>query len=101
VPQSEPVKDKGYSVLYLTDEVDEFVMNMLGSYEEKELKSVKADDLGLESEKDAEKTDELEKANEKLFEFIKESLGVQLRQLSFPVSLRAIGLPWNAGRDYP
>lgn len=98
LPQSEPVKDKGYSVLYLTDEVDEFVMNMLGSYEEKELKSVKADDLGLESEKDAEKTDELEKANEKLFEFIKESLGgavasVKLsRKLkSYPVCLGTQG----------
>ncbi len=98
LPQSEPVKEKGYSVLYLTDEVDEFVMNMLGTFEEKELRSVKADDLGLESEKDAEKTDELEKANEKLFEFIKESLGgavaaVKLsRKLkSYPVCLGTQG----------
>jgi molecular chaperone HtpG len=47
LPQNEPVKEKGYAVLYLTDEVDEFVMNMLGKYEEKEFKSVKAEDLGL------------------------------------------------------
>ncbi len=99
LPQSEPVKEKGYAVLYLTDEVDEFVMNMLGSFEEKEFKSVKADDLGLDEDKDAEKrTEEIEKANEKLFEFVKETLGgavaaVKLsRKLkSYPVCLGTQG----------
>jgi molecular chaperone HtpG len=99
LPQREPVKEKGYAVLYLTDEVDEFVMNMLGSFEEKEFKSVKADDLGLDEDKDAEKrTEEIEKANEKLFEFVKEALGgavaaVRLsRKLkSYPVCLGTQG----------
>jgi molecular chaperone HtpG len=99
LPQSEPVKEKGYAVLYLTDEIDEFVMNMLGSYEEKELKSVKAEDLGLDEDKAEEKkAKKLEKANEQLFEFIKETLGgavaaVKLsRKLkSYPVCLGTQG----------
>jgi molecular chaperone HtpG len=99
LPQNEPVKEKGYAVLYLTDEVDEFVMNMLGTYEEKEFRSVKAEDLGLDEDKSEEKkTEKLEKANEKLLEFVKETLGENVaavklsRKLkSYPVCLGTQG----------
>lgn len=74
LPQAEPVREKGYAILYLTDEVDEFVMNMLGTYNEKELKNVNSDDLGIEAE-DTDRTEQLEKANEEMFAFIKECLG--------------------------
>ena len=50
LPQAEPVREKGYSILYLTDEPDEFVVNMLGTFEEKPFKSVNADDLGIEDQ---------------------------------------------------
>ena len=74
LPQAEPVREKGWAILYLTDEVDEFVMNMLGSYEEKELKNVNASDLGLGYEADKEKLEQQEKANEAMLDFIKEKL---------------------------
>ena len=74
LPQAEPVREKGYSILYLTDEVDEFVMNMLGSYSEKELKNVTAADLGLGDEGEKEKLEEQEKANEALLTFMKDTL---------------------------
>jgi len=61
LPASELVRDKGYEVLYLTEHVDEFTIQTLQKYSDKEFKNVTSGDLGLESEED--KT-ALEKKNE-------------------------------------
>lgn len=74
LPQSEPVKEKGYSILYLTDEPDEFVMNMLGSYENKQFKSINADDLGIEDQESKDEIIKQEKEYKELLEFVKDSL---------------------------
>ena len=50
LPQTELVKDKGYEILYFTDDVDEFAIKMLMKYKEKEFKSVSSGDLGFESD---------------------------------------------------
>lgn len=50
LPQTEMVLDKGYEILYLTEDVDEFALKMLQQYQEKEFKNVSAGDLGLEEE---------------------------------------------------
>ena len=72
LPQTELLKDKGYEILYLTDDVDEFAIKMLMNYKEKEFKSVSSGDLGLESE---EKEDEKEtEENKDLFGFMEEIL---------------------------
>ena len=53
LPQTEMVSDKGYEILYFTDDVDEFAIKMLMTYKEKEFKSVSSGDLGIEvDEKD-------------------------------------------------
>lgn len=49
LPQMEKLQQKGYDVLFMTDEVDGFVPQTLGKYQEKELKSITAGDLGLET----------------------------------------------------
>jgi molecular chaperone HtpG len=69
MPQTELVKDKGFEILYFTDDIDEFAMQMLRSYKDKEFKSVSAGDLGFDSE---EKSDNGE--NEELFKYMKELL---------------------------
>ena len=46
LPQTELVADKGYEILYFTEEVDEFAIKMLMSYKEKEFRSVSSKDLG-------------------------------------------------------
>ena len=74
LPQAEPVREKGWSILYLTDEVDEFVMNMIGEYEEKPLKNVISGDPDLESGEDKEKLEKLQQANEAMLTFAKETL---------------------------
>ena len=61
LPQVEGVKDKGYEILYLTDEIDEFVLQVLVNYEEKEFANVSANNLDLDSKEDKEK---IEKLNE-------------------------------------
>ncbi len=58
LPQTELIKDKGYEILYFTDDVDEFAIQMLMEYDGKQFKSVSAQDLDLETEeekKEAEK----------------------------------------------
>ena len=56
LPQIELISDKGYEILYFTEEVDEFAIRMLATYKEKEFKSVSDSDLDLPSEDKAEDT---------------------------------------------
>jgi len=73
-PQLELVRDKGFDVLYMTDEVDEFVVQILGQYGEKSFKSVYDDDLDLSSEEKKQETEQLEETCRPLLDFVKESL---------------------------
>ncbi|CDM67877.1 Chaperone protein HtpG [Clostridium bornimense] len=70
LPQTEMVSDKGYEILYFTEDIDEFAIRMLMSYKEKEFKSVSSGDLGIE-DKDQEVTESEEKENKDLFESMK------------------------------
>lgn len=72
-PQTEFVRDKGYEILYLTEDIDEFALKMLGEYNEKQFKSVSSGDLGIEAE-DAKVSGEEEKANAQMFTAMKEIL---------------------------
>jgi molecular chaperone HtpG len=74
LPQTERIREKGFDILCLTEDVDEFALKMLRAIDEKEFKSVSGDDVGLtEEEKDAQKTKSEE--NKDLLSFIKDSLG--------------------------
>ena len=75
LPQAETVKAAGYDMLCLTDSVDQFVMQMLGKFQEKEFCNVTSDDLGLESEEEKKDTEEKAEASKELLDFVKESLG--------------------------
>ncbi len=71
MPQTELVADKGYEILYFDDEVDEFAIQMMMNYKEKEFKSVSSSDLGIEPEN---KEKETEDADRELFAAMKEIL---------------------------
>ena len=58
MPQLELLTDKGYEILYFTEDVDEFAIHMLMSYQDKEFKSVSASDAGQDIEKDKDDTAE-------------------------------------------
>ncbi|MFG1735132.1 molecular chaperone HtpG [Paenibacillus sp. 843] len=68
LPQTEMVLDKGYEILYFTDDVDEFAIKMLMKYKEKEFKSVSSGDLGLDSEADKQENEAEDNDNRELFE---------------------------------
>ena len=74
LPQAEEILDRGYEILYLTDDVDEFVVKTLGTHEEKEFRSVNDEDLGLKSEDEKLETEKLETENKELLDFVKDSL---------------------------
>lgn len=74
LPAAVTAVEKGYDVLYLTDEVDEFVMKTLMQYGEKNIVSVLDENNGLVSEDDRKKAEEQAKESEELLTFIKDSL---------------------------
>lgn len=65
LPQTELVADKGYEILYFTDDVDEFAIKMLMTYQEKQFKSVSGGDLGLEKEGEDKKEETQEDEGDK------------------------------------
>ena len=96
LPQTEYVRDKGWEVLYLTDEVDEFVMQVLHEQDGHELKSVSDADTVSEEEKKA--AEEETKAHGELLDFLKEALKDKVSDVrispklgSHPVSLTSEG----------
>jgi molecular chaperone HtpG len=98
LPQTELVADKGYEILYFTEDIDEFAIKMLQKYKEKEFKSVSSSDLGIEDEKDKKQDEAEEKANEGLFGKMKDVLtekvkGVRAskRLKSYPVCFATEG----------
>lgn len=81
LPQTELVKDKGYEILYLTEDIDEFAIKMLMQYKEKEFKSVSSGDLGIEAdEKEKDNEKEIEE-NKELFSFMKETLSDKVKEI--------------------
>ena len=72
LPQTEMVSDKGYEILYFTDEVDEFAIRMIMKYKEKEFKSVSSGDLGIEAKIERDEIED--KENKDLFESMKKVL---------------------------
>lgn len=79
LPQTELIKDKGFEILYFTDDIDEFAIKMLMKYKEKEFKSVSSKDLGFEAdEKESQKETE---ENKDLFDFMKEALTGKVKEV--------------------
>ena len=74
LPQVEGVKDKGYEILYLTDEIDEFVLQVLVDYEEKEFANVSANDLNLDSEEDKKKIEKLNEDSKDMLTLMQEAI---------------------------
>jgi len=74
LPQTELVADKGYEILYFTDDIDEFAIKIIANYKEKEFKSVSSGDLGIEAEESDNETDTDKNDNKELFEYMKNML---------------------------
>jgi molecular chaperone HtpG len=98
LPQTELVSDKGYEILYFTDDIDEFAIKMIQSYKEKEFKSVSSGDLGIEADEADKPTEAEENENKELFEAMKDILSGKVKNVkaskrlkTHPVCLSAEG----------
>ena len=90
LPQTEFVKSKGYEILYLTDEMDEFVFNILGQYKDKPFKSVSAEDIAEDDTEEAkENMKKLEEDNKELLEDIKNALGDKVSKVKLSPRLKS------------
>ena len=88
LPQTDAVKEKGFEVLYCTDDVDEFALKMLYEYDGKSFTNICAGNLDLDSESEKE---ELKKENEEskeLLAFLKESIGDGVSSVRFTNKLK-------------
>ena len=81
LPQIEIVLDKGYEILYFTDDVDEFAIRMIMKYKEKEFKSVSSGDLGIEVEENENSSNADDKDNKELFEHMKNILSGKVKDV--------------------
>lgn len=79
LPQTELVADKGFEILYFTEDIDEFAIKMLQNYKEKAFKSVSSSDLGIEDDTEKKQDEAEEKANKGLFDKMKEVLSDQVK----------------------
>ena len=109
LPAAERVLDKGFDILYLTDDVDEFMLQMLRSYgdkeKEKEFRNISADDLGIETDAEKEEVKAKNEENKELFEAMKEALDGKVTEVrlsqrlkSHPVCLSSSG-PLSIGME--
>ena len=98
LPQTELVKDKGYEILYCTDDVDEFVLKVMINYKDKQFKSVSDKDLDLETEEEKEEIKKQAEDCKDMFEFMKSTLDGKVSDVrlsgklkSYPVCLSSDG----------
>lgn len=88
LPQVEAVKDKGFEMLYLTDDVDEFALKMLNEYEGKTFTNVCADKLDIETDEEKEQIKKENDDSKELLEKLKESIGDGVNSVRFTSSLK-------------
>ena len=89
LPQTELVKDRGYEILYLVDGVDEFALQMMVDYDEKQFKSVSAGDLELESPEEKEEIKAKAEESKDMFGFMKEALGGKVKDVRLSKILKS------------
>lgn len=88
LPQVEAVIAHGYEVLYLTEDVDEFALQMLRSYDEKEFSNVCKDDLDLATDEEKKSLKAENESAKAMFDFIRNSIGDNLHAVCFTNTLQ-------------
>jgi molecular chaperone HtpG len=98
LPVFEKIKEKGYEVLYFTQDVDEFAIKVMMNYKEKPFKSISDNDLDLETEEEKEENKKTSEESKEMFEFMRDALDGKVKEVrlstklkSYPVCLSASG----------
>ena len=88
LPQVEGIKEKGYEILYLTENVDEFVIQVLENYNEKKFVNICAENMDLDSEEEKEKLKKENEDNKEMFDIMKETIGEEIQGVKFTNRLK-------------
>ena len=88
LPNAQLVLNKGYDLLLCTEDVDEFCLQMMHDYKEKEFKNINAGDLGLETEEEKKAAEETANENKDLFEEIKKALNGKVKEVKVNPTLQ-------------
>ena len=88
LPQVEAFKDKGYELLYLTDNVDEFVFQMMMTYNEKTFKNISTDNVDIDSDEEKEKLKKTNEENKDLLDAMLEVLKGEVQAVKFTDRLK-------------
>ena len=88
LPQVEAVKEKGYEILYLTENVDEFVMQVLLEHKEKKFVNVCANDVDLDTAEEKEALKKENEENKDMFALMKEAIGAGIQEVRFTHRLK-------------
>jgi molecular chaperone HtpG len=89
MPQAERILDKGYEILYLTDDVDEFTVQSLAEYDGKKLKSINDEDALPETEEEKKAAEEKAEESKDVVAFLKETLGDKIKEARVSKILRS------------
>ena len=87
LPQVQTLKNKGYDVLLLCDEVDEFIPQTLMTYSEKQFCNASSEDLGLQTEEEKKELETKAEEMKGFLTFVKESLGDQIKEVRLSSNL--------------
>ena len=88
LPNAHLVLSKGYDLLLCTEDVDEFCLQMMHDYKEKEFKNINAGDLGLETDEEKKAAEETANENKDLFEEIKKALNGKVKEVKVNPTLQ-------------
>ena len=89
LPQAERIRDKGYEILYLTDEPDQFVVDALGAVDDVPFKSVDDDDALPETDEEKAALEKKAEESKPVLDFLKETLGDQIKEARVSKILRS------------
>ena len=88
LPQVEAVKEKGYEILYLTENIDEFVVQVLMGHKEKKFINVCANDVDLDTDEEKEALKKENEENKDMFTLMKETIGEGVQEVRFTHRLK-------------
>lgn len=91
MPQMELIKERGLEVIYLIEPVDEFAIDALRKYADKEIQSINREDFSLddeESKKNKSEVEELNKSQEDLLKDVKNAIGEEVAEVRLTSRLK-------------
>ena len=88
LPQLEKIKDKGYEVLYFTQDVDEFAIKVMINYDGKPFKSISDADLDFDTEEEKEEAKKLDEENKDMFTFMQEAIADKVKTVRLSKKLK-------------